>query len=192
MDRAAQIVEAMRRSVAAKGAAGATFDHVAREAGVSRGLLHYYFGSKERLLIEVVRRDAEVRLGEMERQLAGVRSPDDFLEVLVVNLREVVRLDAEVVTLGFELFTLARRNEEIATEFIDVQRRMREHVAAVLTAKRDEGVLDLADEPEAIADVLLSLADGLSIRMLAEPERDITAAVQAAVRAVRGLLTRGS
>jgi AcrR family transcriptional regulator len=41
-----RIVDAMRRSVAARGAAGATFDHVAREAGVSRGLLHYHFGTK--------------------------------------------------------------------------------------------------------------------------------------------------
>ena len=47
--------------VAARGIAGATFDHVAREAGVSRGLLHYYFGTKERLLVEVVRRECEVR-----------------------------------------------------------------------------------------------------------------------------------
>ena len=36
----------MRTSVGARGAAGATFDVVAREAGVSRGLLHYYFGTE--------------------------------------------------------------------------------------------------------------------------------------------------
>ena len=46
-----------RRHAAAPPAS--TFDHVAREAGVSRGLLHYYFGSKERLLVEVVRHDCE-------------------------------------------------------------------------------------------------------------------------------------
>ena len=45
-----------------RGAAGATFDHVAREAGVSRGLLHYHFGTKEKLLAEVVRRDADIRM----------------------------------------------------------------------------------------------------------------------------------
>ncbi len=45
-DKAKRIVDAMRESVAARGAAGSTFDHVAREAGVSRGLLHYYFGTK--------------------------------------------------------------------------------------------------------------------------------------------------
>lgn len=58
-DKAARIVVSMRKCVANYGAAGATFDHVAGEAGVSRGLLHYYFGSKEKLLIEVVRMETE-------------------------------------------------------------------------------------------------------------------------------------
>ncbi len=39
-EKARRIIQAMRASVARRGAAGSTFDHVAREAGVSRGLLH--------------------------------------------------------------------------------------------------------------------------------------------------------
>ena len=39
-EKAQRIIAAMRESVGTRGAAGATFDHVAREAGVSRGLLH--------------------------------------------------------------------------------------------------------------------------------------------------------
>ncbi len=76
-DRAQRIVDAMRHSIALRGTAGSTFDHVAREAGVSRGLLHYYFGTKERLLVEVVRRDAEVRLNLLEHQLAEAQTADD-------------------------------------------------------------------------------------------------------------------
>jgi AcrR family transcriptional regulator len=44
-DKATRIVDAMRASVAERGTAGSTFDQVARAAGVSRGLLHYYFGT---------------------------------------------------------------------------------------------------------------------------------------------------
>ena len=44
-DKAQRIIAAMRASVGKRGASASTFDHVAREAGVSRGLLHYYFGS---------------------------------------------------------------------------------------------------------------------------------------------------
>ena len=64
-DKARRIIEAMRASVGARGAAASTFDHVAREAGVSRGLLHYHFGSKERLLVEVVRHDCEIRVAAL-------------------------------------------------------------------------------------------------------------------------------
>src|SRR5689334_11349390 len=78
-EKAGRIVAAMRASVADRGVAGSTFDHVAREAGVSRGLLHYYFGSKERLLVEVVRHDCDVRMGVLEEQLAGARDADDLL-----------------------------------------------------------------------------------------------------------------
>src|SRR3954447_19647217 len=60
-DKAQRIVDAMRDSVAKRGAAGSTFEHVAGEAGVSRGLLHYYFGTKERLPVEGGRRGPRPR-----------------------------------------------------------------------------------------------------------------------------------
>src|SRR6266516_6359999 len=82
-DKAQRIVDAMRGSVGRRGAAGSTFDHVAREAGVSRGLLHYYFGTKERLLVEVVRRDTDIRMSILDEALAGAQTADDFIDALV-------------------------------------------------------------------------------------------------------------
>src|SRR5437016_13466026 len=109
-EKALRIIEAMRRSVARRGTAGSTFDHVSREAGVSRGLLHYYFGTKEQLLVQAVRRECELRMEMLERQLAQAQSADDFIGQMAQNLQETVRDDPDFVTLLFELFTLARRN----------------------------------------------------------------------------------
>ena len=187
-DRAQRIVDAMRHSIALRGTAGSTFDHVAREAGVSRGLLHYYFGTKERLLVEVVRRDAEVRLAVLEHRLAEAQTADDFIQVLVIGLREVIADEPDIVALGFELFTLSRRNAEIASEYTELLRGMRVHVAAVLADKQSEGVLRLGADPDAVAEVLFSLADGIALRILAEPERDVMPTIDAAVRSVRALL----
>ena len=188
-DRAQRIVDAMRHSIALRGTAASTFDHVAREAGVSRGLLHYYFGTKERLLVEVVRRDAEVRLDILERSLAEARTADDFIDALVVSLRAAVTDEPDIVALSFELFSLSRRNADIASEYTELLRGMRVHVAAVMASKQAEGVLHLAAEPAAVADVVFSLADGIALRMLAEPERDLAPSIEAAVRAVRALLS---
>jgi AcrR family transcriptional regulator len=188
-EKAQRIVEAMRRSVARRGTAGSTFDHVSREAGVSRGLLHYYFGTKEQLLVEAARRDCELRLELLEHQLAGAQTADDFIDLMAQNLQETVREDPEFVTLVFELFMLSRRNEDIAAEYRGLMRRMRGRVAAMLALAQGEGILRLHADPEAVADVLFSLGDGLALRMLADPERDFSATVQAGIVAARALLT---
>jgi AcrR family transcriptional regulator len=187
-ERAERIVEAMRSSVARRGVAGSTFDHVAREAGVSRGLLHYWFGTKERLLVEVVRRDCAVRMRSLDERMAGARTLDDVFARLLAELHELVEREPEVLTLIFELFVLGRRNEEIAAEFGELVRRTRDQLAGLLAAKRDEGVLRLAAEPGAVADVLFSLADGMAMRMVAEPERDWAPAIAAGMAAIRPLL----
>ena len=190
-ERAQRIVDAMRASVALRGAAGSTFDHVAREAGVSRGLLHYYFGTKERLLVEVVRRDTDIRLARLDAALADAHTADDFIEALVRSLEDMVEHDPGFVTLVFELFTAAQRNDEIRAEVAELYRRTREHVAELLEAKQREGVLKLHDEPEAVAVALFALGDGMSMRMLIEPERDFAATLRAGITCARALLTDG-
>lgn len=187
-EKAQRIVEAMRRSVAVRGVAGSTFDHVAREAGVSRGLLHYYFATKERLLAEVCRRDCEMRMAALDAQLAGASTSLEVLDRLVASLRDVVGGDREFLPLIFELFTLGQRNEELNVEFAALVQRTRDHLAALLDAKQAEGVLHLAAPAEAIADVVMALADGLAMRMLAEPHRDWSTTLATAVAGVGPLL----
>ena len=187
-EKAERIVEAMRTSVARRGVAGSTFDHVAREAGVSRGLLHYYFGTKERLLAEVLRRDCEVRMASLDARMEGAKTLDDVLARMLAELQELVSRDPDILTLLFELFTVGRRNPELAAEFAQLTSRTRDQLSELLSTKRDEGVLHLAAAPEAIADLLFSLADGLALRMVAEPDRDWSPAIAAATQAIRPLL----
>jgi AcrR family transcriptional regulator len=187
-EKAQRIVEAMRHSVARRGAAGSTFDHVSREAGVSRGLLHYYFGTKEQLLVEAARRDCELRIEALERRLADAQTADDFVALLAENLQETVREDPDFVTLVFELFTLSRRNAEIAVEYARLVRLTRERLASMLAVAQEDGVLRLHAEPEAVADILFSIGDGFALRMIAEPDRDFTASIRAGIECVRSLV----
>lgn len=187
-EKAKRIVDAMRESVAARGSAGSTFDHVAREAGVSRGLLHYYFGTKERLLVEVVRRDSDIRLAALAASLGDARTADDFIDAMVRSLEELIARDPGFVVLMYELFTLSRRNEEIAGELATLCRVARSDLAASLQAKQDEGVVQLGDTADAVAGVLLALADGLALRFLVEPGLDPRPILTAAVAAARALI----
>jgi AcrR family transcriptional regulator len=187
-DKAQRIVDAMRSSVAVRGAAGSTFDHVAREAGVSRGLLHYYFGTKERLLVEVVRRDTEIRVAKLDEALAAARSSDDFVDILVRSLEDVVEHDPAILTLIFELFTVGRRNPEIGAEMAQLFGATRAMLAERLAAKHEEGVLHLSGDPDAVATTLFALGDGLGLWALSEPGHDLGPTLRAGVTCARALL----
>jgi AcrR family transcriptional regulator len=178
----------MRSSVARRGTAGSTFDRVAREAGVSRGLLHYYFGTKETLLVETVRHDCEMRLERLERELAGAKTSEAFIGLMAANLERTLADEPDFVTLLFELFALSRRNADIATEYAELLRRMREHLAGMLAAAEADGVLSLKVAPDAVAEILFSLADGFALRMLSEPQRDFSTTIRAGILCAQALI----
>lgn len=187
-EKAARIVDAMRASVAARGIAGSTFDQVAREAGVSRGLLHYYFGSKEQLLIEVVRRECEVREQRVEAAIADARTPAEVLNALVRSFEEILGEGPAAPVMFLEMLSLGQRHAEIAEELAGLGRRTREAFAAALRSKTEAGVLRLRAEPDAVAAFLFALADGIIIRRLCEPELDIGPLMSQGVAAARALL----
>jgi AcrR family transcriptional regulator len=187
-DKAARIVEAMRTSVATRGIAGSTFDHVAREAGVSRGLLHYHFGTKERLLVEVVRRESELRGQSLDQAVAGAAGADELIDALVRSLEEILGEGKSAMVTFYELLTLGQRNAEIAAELAELARRTRTRLAAALRAGSAAGVFELRAGPDDVASFLLALADGVTIRRLAEPDLDVRPLMDQAVLAARALL----
>jgi AcrR family transcriptional regulator len=188
-DKAKRIVDAMRSSVAARGIAGSTFEHVSREAGVSRGLLHYYFGTKERLLIEVVRRDSELRVARLDEPLAKAKTVDDVLDVLVANLEDLIENEPGFFVLLFELFTAGRRNPDVDREIGELFTRTRGHVAEILHEKDREGVLSLRYDADAVVGYLFSLGDGFALQVLSDPKREHSAVLEAGTAASRFLLT---
>ena len=188
--KAARIVEAMRSSVAARGVAGSTFDAVAGEAGVSRGLLHYYFGTKERLLIEVVRREAEVRTERLEQAIEAAADAEAVLDALVRSFEDWLGGGPAPVMI-YEMLTLAQRNEEIASELAVLGRHTRSHLAGALERKRAAGVLSLRGDvdSELAAMFLFALADGVIVRRLSEPDLDIGPLTEQAIAAARAVLS---
>jgi len=187
-DKAQRIIAAMRASVGKRGAAGSTFDHVAREAGVSRGLLHYYFGSKEQLLVEVVRHDCDVRNRNMDERLERAGSVEEILDALVVGLNEFIEDDAGGQAVIYEMLSASRHSEEIRAELAELYRQWRERLGGWLRVKEHEGVIRLQAEPEAIASILFALGDGFGIQVLSDPDWDQQSSFELGVANARRLL----
>src|SRR5213593_4761930 len=71
-----RILTAAFQEFAARGFAGARVDRIASRAGINKRMLYHYFGDKEALFREVLRRKIE------QRQAWGIATPDDPRESL--------------------------------------------------------------------------------------------------------------
>jgi AcrR family transcriptional regulator len=187
-DKARRIIEAMRASVGSRGAAASTFDHVAREAGVSRGLLHYYFGSKDRLLVEVVRHDCDVRIQALDERLAAAHSLDEVVAALVAQLEAFVEDDESSQAVVYELLSASRHSHEIRAELAELYRRWRAHLADALRAKEREGVVSLEADAEDVASILFALGDGLGLQLISDRDWDSSKPFELGIGIARQLL----
>jgi AcrR family transcriptional regulator len=189
-EKAIRIVEAMRESVAEVGIAGSTFQRVAAKAGVSRGLLHYYFGTKERLVIEVLRRDSRQRMEMLDAPLEQARTVDDVIDVLVAGAGDLAAKYPSFYAVLFELFVAGRRNPEIRRELAELYDSARRHVADALRKKEAEGVLALRFDADSVVSYLFAATDGSIVQRFSDPAVDFSAVVSSGVEVARFLLDK--
>jgi AcrR family transcriptional regulator len=175
-ERAERIVQAMRDSVAEVGIAGSTFERVAAKAGVSRGLLHYYFGTKERLLVEVIRRDTQARINTIGDALVAARTVDEVIASFFAVFTSTAQQGQGYAYMVSEIFVASRNNPEIKAALAALYAEARTAFADILRAKESEGVLKLRFEAEAVLTYLFSAGDGAIIQRIVDPERDFSAA----------------
>lgn len=188
-DKARSIVEAMRESVGEVGIAGSTFERVSGKAGVSRGLLHYYFGSKERLLVEVIRRDTEIRISELGSELDAAESVDALIGAFFGMFERTMSEGQGYVYMVSELFVAGRHSPELARELGELYRTAREAFATILERKQAEGVIQLRFDADAVLAYLFAAGDGASVQMLTDPSYDIEASTSISYGVAQYLLT---
>ena len=187
-DKAQRIVAAMRDSVAEVGIAGSTFERVSAKAGVSRGLLHYYFGTKERLLVEVIRRDTEYRVDALVGAVRAANSVDEVISAMFAAFSRTINEEQGYVYMASELFVAGRHQPEIQRELGSLYSRARGELAAVLREKQDEGVLALRFDAESVITHMFAAGDGAVVQLLTDPTLDGERAMGTSYEVYRFLL----
>jgi AcrR family transcriptional regulator len=187
--RAQRIVAAMRESVAEVGIADSTFERVSAKAGVSRGLLHYYFGTKERLLVEVIRRDTDVRIATLGAAMRDATSVDELIGAMSATFEDTLSREPGYAYMVSELYVASRNSPELQRELGEVYSRARHEFAEILRIKESEGVISLRFDAESTLAYLFGAGDGLTAQRLTDPTLDLFGLMDAALGVARWLLT---
>ncbi|GAB2444496.1 hypothetical protein GCM10027062_25410 [Nocardioides hungaricus] len=163
-----RILTAAAECIVRDGLAQVRMAAIARTAGVSAGLLHYHFDTKELLFGEVLRHSHEVSTELNQRALAGAGDgPAERLSSFLDRCLPSDQQRADEWLLWQELALLCIRDPHLAKVGAELYEDLYVTVADIVRDGLRTGVFATALDPRLIAETAVALTDGLGARVLA-------------------------
>jgi AcrR family transcriptional regulator len=179
--RRLEMLRAAAELICERGFGDTRIADVAKRAGVSSALVIYYFGTRDRLLVDALRYSEESFYEAAERMLAETPSVRERLSMLVrwTCVPEIADEIPGAWGLWFDLWAQAFRHDEVKAGRVELDARWRSMI--IDTVKSAE--LDADVDPRMFALEFSALLDGLSIQVaLEDPEVDSALAYDIAMR----------
>lgn len=160
-DRVADILQATCRVVVRDGAHGLRMASVAREAGVSKALVHYYFATRQELLRAAFAYSGErwddAVAGELARAATGAERVEDYLLASVDPSDPFGGHRA----LWNEVWSSLRVDEELRPAVERTYRAWLDRLAELIEEGREDGSIPSSVDARAAGWRLAAVADGL-------------------------------
>ncbi len=155
------LLDAAERLLVETGYASVTTRRVAAEAGVNHGLVHYYFGSVENLLVRVLERFTERMI---ERQRAMYADPDTaFVEKWRTAMR-YLDADREYQKVWWELQALAWNRPELRERVGHVRDEWREVLTEAFAEPRERYGIEMP--LQALVTLVATFNEGIILERL--------------------------
>ena len=161
-ERRAQILAAARRLFSERHFGAVSTADIARAAGVARGLLHHYFGTKRELYLEAVRSMVSMPLQPVPTELDG-RDPEALLAEGVDRWLEMLSRNREtwIAARGAQGFG---RDPEVESILEDAREKAIDQVIESL--RPGEDAASAPSELRALARAYAGLAEATSLEWL--------------------------
>jgi AcrR family transcriptional regulator len=160
------LLDAAERLLVDVGYAGITTRRLAEEAGVNNGLVHYYFGSIENLLVRTLERFTD-RL--IARQRALYADPDiPFIEKWRTAMRFLLSEDVEYEKVWYELQALAWNRPELRERVDHVNAEWRSVLTEAFAEPSERYGIDMP--LDALVSLVVTFNEGIILERLSGVE----------------------
>jgi AcrR family transcriptional regulator len=158
-------LDAAERLLVRVGYAGITTRKLAEEAGLNHGLVHYYFGSMQELLLQVLERHTD-RLIARQREMYA--APGPFIDKWRTAMRY---LDEDEVSgyakIWYELQAIGWNDPETRKRVVNVDRAWYKVITEALDKAMDEYGIDRSQFPlEAVVTLVATFNEGIHLERL--------------------------
>lgn len=147
--REGRILDAVLSLLSRHGISGVSMRAVSRHAGVSLGLVNYYYADKTTLIAAALRRIEEQDLAIVAADPA--RSPESNLRAVLRRVADEEFLTTDYLSLRLQLWSLAQAHPEFGQINTTAQKRYRRALAALIRSARPE--LPRAEANKRAADI---------------------------------------
>lgn len=147
LDRKAELLEHAERLFEERGFADTRMVDIARAAGVAKGLVYWYFESKEALFLDII---LDVRARLRRAQVEATAAVDDPLEKIYVGMVASVEFVARNASL-YGLMQQGASNPQFSSAQAESSRVHAGDTAAIIAEGQRLGVIRDDESPEALA-----------------------------------------
>lgn len=187
-DRREQIIDAAMRVFAQKGFSKATNRDVAREAGITTGLIYYYFENKEALLKAVLEERSPLQVTTQITPEMLQHPPEVFWPVLIQRVLVVVE-DEQFVGILRVMLPEVLHNPEVTPLITGFIQRMLDFMRGYLRIQIAKGTVRADINLEVVAQMLIGAVLTFVVRRqfardpqaLAYPHAELTQMIVATI-----------
>ncbi len=161
--RKKQITAATYKVVSRKGYYSFTIRDIAREAGLSTGLVHYYFKDKEELLFTLLKFMNNNLRDILVRELSVNADPREKLKIFMDQAFGLLHREKDYFHVLIDFWTQINHNERIRKANMKLYESYRVEIARILNEGIQGGIFPDMDVPYVSA-IIISVIQGLIIQ----------------------------
>jgi AcrR family transcriptional regulator len=161
--RRAQLTRAAYKVVGQKGYYDFTIRDIAREAGLSTGLVHYYFKNKEDLLLNLLKEINKNMLIVLNKAISTSDDPKEKLNIFMNQAFNLVRDEKDYFYIVIDFWTQVNKNDRMKRANTKLFKSYRDEISKILKEGIEKGVFMKMDVDYTSA-VIISIIQGMIIQ----------------------------
>ena len=167
--RRTQLTAATYNVVSKKGYYNFTIKDIAQEAGMSTGLIHYYFKNKQDLLLNLLREiNRNIRVS-LQKDLEKSTNPVDRLNAFIERACNLVIQEKNYFYVLLDFWTQLNHNERMRSAIQKLYTSYRDVCSEILHEGIAQGAFNNIDV-QYTATMIVAMVQGLIIQYVIDPE----------------------